>query len=150
MLYSERSHEMRRILKSIHVETAPWIDLHISPVELRPCHTLANGQTFSWKKLSSYDIWIGVLAKYPLAIKQTATSVSYLYLLDDPDPVVSNDVHDTIISYFQLNICLSDLYQLVLISSPPLPPLYSLSHTLDFVIPIPSFCSGVRSVPDCE
>jgi hypothetical protein len=105
---------MRRVLKSINVETAPWIDLHISPAELRPCHTLTNGQSFSWKKIPSSreDIWIGVLARYPLAIKQTPSSVSYLCLRDD-DSMASDDIHQTITSYFQLEICLYDLYQLV-------------------------------------
>jgi hypothetical protein len=107
------------MIKSINVETAAWIDLQISPVELRPCHTLSNGQSFSWKKLSAHDnIWIGVLAKYPLAIKQTPSSVSYLCLLDDHDPLVSDDIHHTIMTYFQLDICLSDLYQLVSFSPP--------------------------------
>lgn len=112
----------RRIIKSFAIESTAWIDLHISPRELRPCHTLVNGQTFSWKKVLNYDIWIGVVSEYPLAIKQTPHSVMYTCLMDSFD---NDEVQSVLHSYFQTDVCLSDLYQLVK---------YSYSNVNRFVV----------------
>jgi hypothetical protein len=103
---------MRRFVKSINLETTAWIDLQVTPSELRPCYTLVTGQAFGWQKIQNHEIWVGVIEQYPLAIKQTPSSVLYTPLLDQT-MTTPDELHQTLISYFQLEVGLSDLYQLV-------------------------------------
>jgi hypothetical protein len=122
---------MRRVVRSINLETGPWIDLQVAPSELRPCHTLVTGQVFGWQKIENYNIWVGVLERHPLAIKQTPSSVLYASLLEQPD-VTSDQLHQTLRSYFQLDICLSDLYQMVRYNS--LSSLISFSFKVPYTV----------------
>ena len=123
--------QRRRLLKSINLISSTnysWIDLRVSPLELRPCFTLVTGQSFGWKQLENHEIWIGVIKNYPVAIKQTSESVFYTHLLNNEDndqngsnnlPIEKNnpieeDLNQTILEYFQSEVCLVDLYQMVL------------------------------------
>ena len=71
------------------IDGARWIDLEISPIELRPNYTLIMGQCFNWKRIDNADTdgvnstcWIGILGKYPLAIRQTDETTLFANLMD--------------------------------------------------------------------
>ncbi len=100
---------MRRLLKSISL-TSSWIDLKISPSELRASFTLVTGQSFGWERVKEHEIWIGVIKSYPLAIKQTSDSILYTCLNESNN---LNEIDEIVRSYFQLDVCLTELYELV-------------------------------------
>jgi 8-oxoguanine DNA glycosylase, N-terminal domain len=71
------------------IDGARWIDLDISPTELRPNYTLIMGQCFNWKRIDNVDTdgiistcWIGILGTYPLAIRQTEETTLFANLMD--------------------------------------------------------------------
>jgi 8-oxoguanine DNA glycosylase, N-terminal domain len=71
------------------IDGARWIDLEISPTELRPNYTLIMGQCFNWKRIDNADTdgiistcWIGILGTYPLAIRQTDETTLFANLMD--------------------------------------------------------------------
>jgi hypothetical protein len=71
------------------IDGARWIDLEISPTELRPNYTLIMGQCFNWKRIDNADTdgiistcWIGILGTYPLAIRQTDQTTLFANLMD--------------------------------------------------------------------
>ena len=100
-----------------------WIDLGVSPGELRPSFTLVTGQCFHWKKVAD-DIWAGVVGAYAIAIKESASTTHIAVLTtatrgnDDGEETEENDGDDEKIieffqNYFQLNENLTELYSLV-------------------------------------
>jgi hypothetical protein len=90
-----------------------WIDFEVDPLEMRADYTLAMGQCFNWMKLTPQGLWIGVIKKYPLAIKQNSSHTSYSPLLSVDNP---NQLQEELHHHFQLNERMSDLYDLVIIS----------------------------------
>lgn len=89
--YSESTRSFDNI-----IDSARWIDLEISPTELRPNYTLIMGQCFNWKRIDNADTdgtistcWIGILGTYPLAIRQTDETTLFSNLMD------SRTVHST-------------------------------------------------------
>ena len=98
-----------------------WVDLGVSPAEMRPSFTLATGQCFHWRQMAD-DLWVGVLGPYALAVRESA-STTYFALLgsktasagneqqnkDDPKQHLRETLHD----YFQLSENFSDLFEMV-------------------------------------
>lgn len=71
------------------IDGARWIDLEISPTELRPNYTLIMGQCFNWKRIDNTNTdgsisscWIGILNNCPLAIRQTDETTLFANLMD--------------------------------------------------------------------
>ena len=110
----------------------PWVDLNVSPDELRPSATLTNGQCFNWtpveravkkpevslqhspSKVSAWGVhdameWIGVVNQTVFSIRETPTTTLYRVLSDTnyDEATISARLRD----YFQLNVPLKPLYQ---------------------------------------
>ena len=113
----------------------PWIDLRVSPDELRPSTTLTTGQSFSWMTVQNDDEssqssssawgthdateWLGPFGPYHvLSIRETPTTTFYRVLHDGshsgntPCPSGTEEPLETQLKhYFQLNVPLSPLYE---------------------------------------
>lgn len=93
-----------------------WIDLNISPQEMRPENTLMMGQCFNWKKIQLNDdtankLWTGVVFDLPIIIRQLPTTTHIACLLKieaDREQLLIERMRD----YFQLQHSLPPLYQL--------------------------------------
>jgi hypothetical protein len=98
-----------------------WVDLGVSPAEMRPFFTLVTGQCFHWHQLAD-DLWAGVLGPYALAIRETSTSTFFASLGGVCEPgaagersgeETSQQIHSYLRSYFQLDENFTDLFDLV-------------------------------------
>ena len=113
----------------------PWIDLHVSPSELRPSATLTNGQCFNWlvvdsdtpptqsavmltlqeeKKVTTsawgtHDAkeWVGPLHNRVLSIRETSTTTLVRVLQGPTEDIITDMKY-----YFRLEIQLLPLYKL--------------------------------------
>jgi N-glycosylase/DNA lyase len=90
-----------------------WHALAASPAELRLQSTLENGQCFGWHKQPGEDpVWVGVLGRRLLMLRETATDTEYRCLTssggghDDTD-AIGHELRD----YFQLSTPLVPLYE---------------------------------------
>ncbi len=112
-----------------------WIDLHVSPAELRPDFTLMIGQTFAWFPISKNPTsapdeqiaWVGVVPDpasivdsghgKAIAVRQTLSSTEFA-LLHYSSSSVSDSLKrkeelamvNFLRSYFQLDYSLHELY----------------------------------------
>ena len=108
----------------------PWVDLEVSPEELRPSATLTTGQSFSWivvhdddgdgdggpaaaspQKQSAWGSpdeteWVGPLGDRVFAIRETPVSTLYRILHGPPE-----GAGDVLRDYFQLGVPLAPLYK---------------------------------------
>ena len=92
-----------------------WVDLDVSPAEMRPFFSLVTGQCFHWSQLAD-DLWVGVVGPYALAIKESTTTTYFASLGTLPDNDVTDieeETHSYLRSYFQLDENFTDLFALV-------------------------------------
>jgi len=117
-----------------------WVDLHISPQELRPSFTLTTGQCFHWiaveqdesaedttsktAKTSAWGThdaqeWVGIIptdtttitgSSIVISIRETPSTTLYR-ILYSLSPINERKVAEIIQDYFQLHITLEPLYQ---------------------------------------
>jgi N-glycosylase/DNA lyase len=83
--------------------------------ELRPAHTLLNGQCFGWRphELRERE-YVGVLGRRVVAVRQTAAATQYRALHGDGAGLEA-ELHD----YFQLGMALTPLYKVWATASCP-------------------------------
>ncbi|KAJ2081669.1 8-oxoguanine glycosylase ogg1 [Coemansia sp. RSA 988] len=79
----------------------PWIDLKISPKELRLDPTLTCGQAFRWKSTATNE-WTCALWDQAIDLKQTPTTVLFRTL--GALPGACSDVEEMLRDYFQLHV----------------------------------------------
>ena len=104
-----------------------WVDLHVSPRELRPSATLTNGQCFNWMvvdKASTGDSkqsawgrhdaeeWVGPLMNRVFSIKETPTTTLYRVLYGSQEGA-SDDLRVSSTSVVSLLFQLLTLLQLL-------------------------------------
>ncbi|KAJ2800330.1 8-oxoguanine glycosylase ogg1 [Coemansia guatemalensis] len=80
---------------------SPWIDLNVSPKELRLDSTLTCGQAFRWKA-TGIDEWTCALWDQAIDLKQTPTTVLFRTL--GTLPGACSDVEGMLRDYFQLHV----------------------------------------------
>ena len=92
-----------------------------SPAELRPAHTLLNGQCFGWRphELRQHE-YVGVLGQRVVAIRQTPTVTQYRALHGD-----ATGLESELVDYFQLATPLQPLYSTWASASCPVRNLHS-------------------------
>ena len=120
-----------RILSSDVAKLAPeneWVDLEVSPAELRPSSTLTNGQCFNWMVVDTEEKeevtasngsprqsawgthdateWIGPLGNRVLSIKETPTTTLFRVI---HGPLDGTKEH--LKQYFRLETRLAPLYK---------------------------------------
>ena len=105
--------------------TQPYIDLCVSPEELRPSATLTTGQCFHWKVVKNKEDdeehqsawgahnateWVGTIrsptSSIVVAIRETPTTTLYRPLTS-----CSCDLRELLCNYFQLQYPLNELYK---------------------------------------
>lgn len=107
-----------------------WVDLQITPDELRCSSTLTNGQCFNWmvvtddtaglEPMSSTSSsawgthneteWIGVVDDMVLSLRETPTTTFCRILYPEDNDRTPKDVQQFLSSYFQLEVPLAPLY----------------------------------------
>jgi N-glycosylase/DNA lyase len=110
-----------------------WIDLQITPDELRCSSTLTNGQCFNWmvvmddkadlkctSSVSSLSSsawgthneteWIGVVDNMVLSLRETPTTTFCRVLHAEDNDGTPNDIPHFLSSYFQMEVPLAPLY----------------------------------------
>lgn len=122
----------RSISRCEAVSDDGFIDLQVSPAELRPSTTLTNGQCFNWKdvtetptevekKTSAWGShnasqWIGTIrnsaeTSIVMMIRETPTTTLFKVLGSSDGEIPSaTSTAKLLHRYFQLDVCLSDLY----------------------------------------
>ena len=76
------------------------------PAELRPAHTLLNGQCFGWRPHEHrVDEYVGVLGRRVVSIRQTTSGTEFAAMHGRPE-----GLEEELIDYFQLRTPLSSLY----------------------------------------
>ena len=94
--------------KAPSASTTPWRTLvGATAAELRPAHTLLNGQCFGWRphELRERE-YVGVLGRRVVAVRQTDDTTQYRALHGDGNGL-ETELHD----YFQLGTALAPLYK---------------------------------------
>lgn len=88
-----------------------WNALAVAPGELRLQTTLENGQCFGWHRQPGDEpVWVGVLGRRLLALRETATDTEYRCLASKGDED-SCEIRDELRDYFQLDTPLAPLYE---------------------------------------
>ena len=102
--------------KAPSASSTPWRTLvGATAAELRPAHTLLNGQCFGWRphELRERE-YVGVLGRRVVAVRQTDTATQYRALHGDGVGLEA-ELHD----YFQLSTALAPLYKVWATASCP-------------------------------
>eukprot|EP01134_Creolimax_fragrantissima_P007382 CFRG7382T1 len=90
-----------------------WTSLGVRPSELRLDVTLHCGQSFSWISLES-GVWANVINNQVISLTQTDTDVLFrLHNTPIPEANAEETIEKARVNlrdYFQLDVCLSDLY----------------------------------------
>ena len=86
-----------------------------APCELRLHSTLENGQCFGWHRQGDQPIWVGVLGRRLLALRETESDCLFRCLSRSPAilPSVDEDaaLREELRDYFQLETPLAPLYE---------------------------------------
>ena len=114
-----KKNEMRGMVSPV------WHKLYaaqaVPPRELRLEYTLLNGQCFGWERrqpareVCNDPVWVGVLGKRVLALRQTETDCLFRCigsLSDETAEEAIASVRSELVDYFQLDTKLEPLYQL--------------------------------------